>query len=301
MRRTDGGRPLRRRDVELTERQRQVLRLIAAGKTNAEIGEALNISLDGAKWHVSEILARLDVATREEAAEWWRERERPLARLGATLRVLLPGAGWLKVGAATVGLVTLSAATIVVLVALRQGGANEPPQPTRTTPTPMATPSPTATASEAAGRTPTATTPSVTTRLPAWSQQLPPLVQQVAEAVTDGDRSAILTLLHFRSPFGKPYIGFLTACQGGGGLTSADDVAEHLLEISARHGALSEAVRANEEVQTLNLVYFLIFTLADPAENRAVVVDDQGVIMLFQGCDPTADSFAGNGNATVWR
>jgi len=296
MRRTDGGRPLRPRGVELTERQRQVLRLIAAGKTNAEIGAALNISLDGAKWHVSEILSRLDVATREEAAEWWRERERPLARLGATLRVLLPGAGWLKVGAATVGLVTLSAATIVMLVVLRQGGASEPPQPTRATPTHTATPSPAATASEAAGRT-----PSATTRLPAWSQQLPPVVQHVAEAVTAGDRSAILELLHFRSPFGKPYVAFLTACQGGGGLTSADDVAEHLLEISARHGALSEAVRANEEVQTPNLVYFLIFTLADPAENRAVVVDDQGVIMLFQGCNPTADFFAGNGNATVWR
>jgi len=294
MRRTDGGRPLRRRDVELTERQRQVLRLIAAGKTNAEIGEALSISLDGAKWHVSEILARLDVATREEAAEWWRER--PLARLGGTLHALLPGAGWLKAGAATVALVTLSAATIVVLVALRQGGASEPPPSTRATPTHIPTPSPAAIPSEAAGRT-----PSATTNLPTWSQQLPALVQRVAEAVTAGDRSAILELLHFRSPFGKSYIGFLTACQGGGGLTSAGDVAEHLLEISARHGALSEAVRANEEVQTPNLVYFLIFTLADPAENRAVVVDDQGVIMLFQGCDPTADSFAGNGNASVWR
>ena len=63
-----------RRTVEpqLTRRQEEVLRLIAEGLTNAEIGERLGISLDGAKWHVSEVLTRLDVDTREEAADYWR-------------------------------------------------------------------------------------------------------------------------------------------------------------------------------------------------------------------------------------
>jgi DNA-binding CsgD family transcriptional regulator len=93
-----GGSAVRQRDVELTERQREVLRLIAAGKTNAEIGEALGISLDGAKWHVSEILSKLDVATREEAAEWWRGREGAIAKLRRALRALLRSAGWLKLG-----------------------------------------------------------------------------------------------------------------------------------------------------------------------------------------------------------
>lgn len=69
MRRANGGSAVQDGDVDLTARQRQVLRLIAAGKTSAEIGEALRISLDGAKWHVSGILAKVDVATREEAAE----------------------------------------------------------------------------------------------------------------------------------------------------------------------------------------------------------------------------------------
>lgn len=39
----------RERGISLTERQKTVLNLIAAGKTNAEIGEVLGISLDGAK------------------------------------------------------------------------------------------------------------------------------------------------------------------------------------------------------------------------------------------------------------
>jgi DNA-binding CsgD family transcriptional regulator len=60
--------------VELSDRQRQVLDLIASGATNGEIAERLGITLDGAKWHVREILSRLDVDSREEAAEWWRSR-----------------------------------------------------------------------------------------------------------------------------------------------------------------------------------------------------------------------------------
>jgi DNA-binding CsgD family transcriptional regulator len=295
MRRANGGGAVRQRDVELTERQRQVLRLIAAGKTNAEIGEALGISLDGAKWHVSEILAKLDVSTREEAGELWRGREGVLAKARRAVRAMVP-MGWLKIAGAVAGLAAMSATVVVVLVVLREIGGGQRLQTVGVTPTVTAAPSATATPNETVGAVPTPVA-----NLPAWSQQLPTVVQQVARAVTVGDRAAIIKLLHFRSPFGKPYIGFLTNCQGGGGLDSADDVAQHLLEISARRGVLSEAAKTNEEVQTPNLVYFLIFTLADPAETRAVVVDDQGVILLYQGCDPTANSFAGDGNGTIWR
>ena len=42
-----------------TPRQREVLTLLARGRTNREIAEELGISLDGAKWHVSEIITRL--------------------------------------------------------------------------------------------------------------------------------------------------------------------------------------------------------------------------------------------------
>jgi DNA-binding CsgD family transcriptional regulator len=62
------GRP-RHPDI-LTPRQWEVLQLLRESLTDPQIAERLNISLDGAKYHVSEILARLGVSTREEAAVW---------------------------------------------------------------------------------------------------------------------------------------------------------------------------------------------------------------------------------------
>jgi DNA-binding CsgD family transcriptional regulator/tetratricopeptide (TPR) repeat protein len=53
---------------ELTGRELDVLRLIAAGHTNREIGKALYMSPKTASVHVSRILAKLDVRTRTEAA-----------------------------------------------------------------------------------------------------------------------------------------------------------------------------------------------------------------------------------------
>jgi len=52
----------------LTEREMEVLRLLAAGRTNPEIAAALFISTGTARTHVSNILAKLDVKTRTEAA-----------------------------------------------------------------------------------------------------------------------------------------------------------------------------------------------------------------------------------------
>ncbi len=72
----------RKSSIELTERQREVLRLVARGHTNGEIGEILGISLAGAKWHVSELMAKLDATTREELAESYLEERQLSARLG---------------------------------------------------------------------------------------------------------------------------------------------------------------------------------------------------------------------------
>jgi DNA-binding CsgD family transcriptional regulator len=68
-----------RRSNDLTHREREVLDLIRLGLTNEEIASRLDISLAGAKYHVSQILSKLGVATREEAAAvalgkrraWW--------------------------------------------------------------------------------------------------------------------------------------------------------------------------------------------------------------------------------------
>jgi DNA-binding CsgD family transcriptional regulator len=111
----------RAKSVELTERQCEVLRLIAAGRSNTEIGEALGISLDGAKWHVSEILSKLDVSTREEAAEYWRARQGLGSRTLRVLRSLVPGVGWLKVGGAVAAVAGVSVAVVAGIILNRDG------------------------------------------------------------------------------------------------------------------------------------------------------------------------------------
>jgi ATP/maltotriose-dependent transcriptional regulator MalT len=54
--------------VGLTERQLEVLRLIADGFTNAEIAERLVVSPRTAEHHVEAVLAKLEVTTRRDAA-----------------------------------------------------------------------------------------------------------------------------------------------------------------------------------------------------------------------------------------
>jgi len=56
------------RPYQLTDREREVLELLRRDFTNERIAQRLGISLDGAKYHVSQILSKLGVATREEAA-----------------------------------------------------------------------------------------------------------------------------------------------------------------------------------------------------------------------------------------
>jgi len=58
----------------LTEREMEVLKLIAKGYTNSKIAEQLVISLGTVKGHVSNILSKLHLADRTEAAVYaWRE------------------------------------------------------------------------------------------------------------------------------------------------------------------------------------------------------------------------------------
>jgi DNA-binding NarL/FixJ family response regulator len=72
-----GGRegPVRaaREPPALTERQIEVLRLLARGLTNREIAEVLRITEETAKSHVKHIYSALDVSTRTEAAMRMRE------------------------------------------------------------------------------------------------------------------------------------------------------------------------------------------------------------------------------------
>ena len=94
----------------LTPREWQVLALLREGLTNEQIALRLDISLATAKYHVSEILSKLNVTTREQAAAWqpsgeqrrWRWALAPATVVGAAIAVaitvLIAGLGVLASG-----------------------------------------------------------------------------------------------------------------------------------------------------------------------------------------------------------
>lgn len=52
----------------LSSRELEVLELTARGLTNGEVGERLNLSVSGVKFHLASIYRKLGVSNRTEAA-----------------------------------------------------------------------------------------------------------------------------------------------------------------------------------------------------------------------------------------
>lgn len=115
--------------AELTPRNREVLELVARGLTNGEISRELGITLDGAKWHLREIITRLGVGSREEAAAIWRAEQRPTRRL-RRWAFAIPLRPVIAATMGGVGVVGLAVAAILVL-----GGGDAPAgEPVESTP-----------------------------------------------------------------------------------------------------------------------------------------------------------------------
>jgi DNA-binding CsgD family transcriptional regulator len=122
----------------LTPREQVVLDLLRRGQTNQQIADRLGISLPGARYHVSEILSKLGVGSRQEAAAWQDGMRlapyRLLVPVFVKLKLLAGGA--LK-AASTVFLVLAGVALflfafLVIDMRTRGEGNQEPLSPTET-------------------------------------------------------------------------------------------------------------------------------------------------------------------------
>jgi len=124
---------LRTRTEEVTSRQLEVARLVAEGRTNPEIATTLGITLDGAKYHVSELLGRLGLERREEIADWYRTERR--GRRGRHFAALFASAP--KAFATAAAVTAVAAVGVLFAVGLSGGRAED--APTLVSPTPVAT------------------------------------------------------------------------------------------------------------------------------------------------------------------
>jgi DNA-binding CsgD family transcriptional regulator/quercetin dioxygenase-like cupin family protein len=52
----------------------RVVGLLAGSRTNAQIAAALGLSAHTVKWHLSQVLSKLGMESRDEVADWWRAR-----------------------------------------------------------------------------------------------------------------------------------------------------------------------------------------------------------------------------------
>ena len=166
MERNRGGRP-RHPDV-LTPAEWRVLEALREGGTNAEIGARLGISADAVKYHISNMLGKLELRDRRALAAWRPEERRRLGAVfavPAALAYVVRPLVWVGIGTAaaagvTVAVVAAVAVVAVVLVGLP--GSGEPSSialPSLATPEATSTPAPTPTATPTPAATPT-TTPS---------------------------------------------------------------------------------------------------------------------------------------------
>ncbi|MDE2696541.1 MAG: LuxR C-terminal-related transcriptional regulator, partial [Chloroflexota bacterium] len=157
----------------LTPAEWRVLEALRDGGTNAEIGARLGISADAVKYHISNMLGKLELRDRRALAAWRPEERRGRlpawfaapAAIGAIARpVAWVGIGTVAAAGVVVGVVAVVGLVAVVLVVVAGGG--DPPTVVRAPlPTPEATsPPPNPSAPEV-----TPTLPPTVTPHPVWT------------------------------------------------------------------------------------------------------------------------------------
>jgi DNA-binding CsgD family transcriptional regulator len=135
----------------LTPREWEVLALIREGLTNEQIADRLGISRDGAKYHVSEILGKLGLSDRIEAAAWYSRNRPTLARFAAfawplaLLRRLGSSSGLAGLSAGVIiGIAVLILIAVAAGVIIMEGRSSDDPAPplVQATSTPEPEPTP---------------------------------------------------------------------------------------------------------------------------------------------------------------
>ncbi len=109
------GRP--RHDDILTPREWEVLDLIREGLTNEQIAERLDVSFATARFHVSEIISKLGVETRQDAAAW-AGRPRHRGSLGLFLHSSSIRTEFATVARVLGGAIVVAALLVLVLLAV---------------------------------------------------------------------------------------------------------------------------------------------------------------------------------------
>jgi DNA-binding CsgD family transcriptional regulator len=85
-------------DDILTPREWEVLDLLRLGLTNAEIAQRLGITEGGVKFHVQQILSKLGVSSRQEAARWAEAESSPVVVRSVPIRTARGRGGSMSAG-----------------------------------------------------------------------------------------------------------------------------------------------------------------------------------------------------------
>ena len=134
----------------LTPAERRVLAELRRGGTNAEIAVRLGVTLDAVKFHISNMLGKLELDSRQQLAAWRPERRRRLFGLLAVPGTLEPiGRLLVWTGVAAAGAAAVAVVAVVLIVLASFDGSEQ-----QLAFAPSATPTPAATAAVTATPTP---------------------------------------------------------------------------------------------------------------------------------------------------